>query len=85
VIDWIIVDDDEVMRAHMRHPKPHLPKDKGTPPLRVYKPTFMADLGHQKKTLAKKFYVLADATVGVSQVTSAMVKQYNEIWGYTIR
>ena len=84
VMHWIISDDDSVMRAHLKHPKPHLQKDKGKLPIWIYQPEFMADPGHRKKTVAKCFYKLASASAAVSPVTSDIAKRCKKNWGHVI-
>ena len=46
---WIVSDNDNVMRAHLRHKK-ELSKNKGRFPEWVYEPQCMADPGHSKNT-----------------------------------
>ena len=85
VMDWIVSDDDSVMRAHLKHNKGGGTKDKGKLPIWICEPDFMADPGHRKKVVASKFYKLAMAPVAVSRVTSAMAKRLKKNWGYMIR
>ena len=85
VMLWIISDDDNVMRAHLRHKKSDHKKDKGKLPIWVHEPTFMADPGHRIKSVVKHFYKLASATVGVSRVNKLMAKRLKKNWGYMIR
>ena len=39
IMHWIVSDDDNVMRAHLRHPDPINKKDKGKLPKCVNEPT----------------------------------------------
>ena len=81
IMRWIVSDDDNVMRAHMRHKKSDHKKDKGKLPIWVPEPTFMADPGHRIKSVCKHFYKLASATVGVSRVNKLMSKRFKENLG----
>ena len=45
----------------------------------------MADPGHHKKSVAKHFYKLATAHVGISRVTKGMAKRLKQNWGYTVK
>ena len=85
VMHWIVSDDDSVMRAHCKYRRSTNKKDKGKLPLWIKEPEFKADPGHRKKTVAKKFYALANSTVDVSRVTSDMAKRLKKNWGYMIR
>ena len=85
VMHWIVSDDDNVTRAHLRHLDPTNKKDKGKLPKWVYEPTFMADPGHRKKSVAKHFYKLATANVGTSRVTKGMAKRLKKNWGYMVK
>ena len=81
VMYWIVADDNLVMRVHLRLPRPHLPKDKGKLPIWIYEPTFKADPGHRKKTVAKKFYQLATVPVATSRVIATMAERCKKNWG----
>ena len=73
------------MRAHLRHPNPNNKNNKGKVPTWVHEPTFMADPGHRKKSVAKYFYKLASAKVGTSRVTKGMAKRLKKNWGYMVK
>ena len=49
ITDWIVSDDDTVMRAHLRHKKSPNKSDKGKLPLWIKEPEFKADPGHRNK------------------------------------
>ena len=76
---WIVSDDDNIMRAHSRHPNSTDKKDKGKLPKWVYQSKFMAYPGHRKKSVAEYFYRLANASVGTSRVTKGMAKRLKKI------
>ena len=85
VMRWIVSDDDNVMRAHLRYPKRDDKKDKGKLPAWVYQPEFMADPGHRKKSIAKYSYALSTQPVSISRVTKSMTKRLKKNWGYMIQ
>lgn len=66
VIKYIVSNDDNVMTVNLCYPNPGNKADKGKLPKWVYDPTFMADLGHHKKSVAKYFYTLAIVKVSIS-------------------
>ena len=80
----IISDNDNVMRAHLRH-KTDKAKDKGKLPVWVYEPDFLADPGHRKKSVSKHFYTLASQPVKKSRVNNAIAKRMKKNWGYMIK
>ena len=80
----IISDDDNVMRAHLRHENNDDPNDKGKLPIWIYEPDFLADPGHRKKAVAKHFYALANQPVSKSRVSKDMAKRLKKNWGYMI-
>ena len=75
----IISDDDNVMRAHLRHENNDDPNDKGKLPIWIYEPDFLADPGHCKKAVAKYFYALANQPVSKSRVSKDMAKRLKKI------
>lgn len=54
-------------------------KDKGKLPEWIVEPEFMADLGHRKKSFAKKFYALSKLPVSKSRVNRTIAKRLNKL------
>ena len=84
IMGSIISDDDSVMRAHLKHVNDTDPKHKGKLPIWIHEPEFLADPGHRKKSVSKKFYELANQRVSQSRVTKDMAKRLKKNWGYMV-
>ena len=83
VMRMIISDDDNVMRAHLRHPNVKKSRlDKGKLPIWIYEPYFTADPGHCKKSVSSYFYKLANLPVKQSRVSKAMAKRLKKLGLY---
>ena len=80
VMQTIISDDDNVMRSHMQEINIADKKHKGKLEKWQYEPTFLTNPGPQKKSVAKHFYKLGMAPVGVSRVSKDMAKRFNKTW-----
>ena len=79
----IISDDDNVMRAHLQHKK-NKPKEKAKLSVWVYAPEFLADPGHQKKSVGKYFYTLASLPASKFRVNNTIAKRMKKLGLYDI-
>ena len=85
IIGCIISDDDNVMRAHLKHKKDLLNNDdKGKLPNWCLEPIFKADPSHRIKVIASKFYELARKKVSESRVDNKIARRMKKYWGYMI-
>ena len=76
----ICMDDDTITRSHI---KPDLgPKTKGCLPLELSGITVVADPSHRKRTVSKKYWVLAKKPVAESGLKDVEAKKLTRHFGY---